>query len=113
MNVIFWDVSSCGSCKNQHFRGTCCLHLQGDCDTSQKTTFLIVTTVKTSNLTTLYIVHVSKYYYMNYKFFKYNIVLNFKICCVTLAKVRSFCHSVTILYLNGMVHIFGCICYVN
>jgi hypothetical protein len=21
-NAVFWDVKSCGSCKNRHFRGT-------------------------------------------------------------------------------------------
>jgi hypothetical protein len=29
-NAIFWDVMPCGSCKNQHFRGTYRLHHQGD-----------------------------------------------------------------------------------
>jgi hypothetical protein len=29
-NVIFWDVTSCGSCKNRLFGGTCRLHHQGD-----------------------------------------------------------------------------------
>jgi hypothetical protein len=28
-NVIFWDVTLCGSCKNWRFGGTCHLHLQG------------------------------------------------------------------------------------
>jgi hypothetical protein len=29
-NAIFWDVTPYGSCKNQHFGGTYCLHHQGD-----------------------------------------------------------------------------------
>jgi hypothetical protein len=28
-NAVFWDVALCGSCKNQRFRGTWRLHLQG------------------------------------------------------------------------------------
>jgi hypothetical protein len=28
-NFIFWDVTPCGSCKNQCFRGMYCLHHQG------------------------------------------------------------------------------------
>jgi hypothetical protein len=43
-NVVFWDVSPCGSCRNRHFRGT--FHFSP----SQKTTFFIVTAVNTSNL---------------------------------------------------------------
>jgi hypothetical protein len=29
-NAVFWDVTPCGSCKNQCFRETCHLHHQGD-----------------------------------------------------------------------------------
>jgi hypothetical protein len=29
-NAAFWDVTPCGSCMNQHFRGTYHLHYQGD-----------------------------------------------------------------------------------
>jgi hypothetical protein len=29
-NGVFWDVTPCGSCKNRRFRGTYCLHHQGD-----------------------------------------------------------------------------------
>jgi hypothetical protein len=29
-NVIFWDVTPCGSCKNRRLGGTCGLHHQGD-----------------------------------------------------------------------------------
>jgi hypothetical protein len=29
-NAIFWDVTPCGSCKNQYFGGLHCLHYQGD-----------------------------------------------------------------------------------
>jgi hypothetical protein len=29
-NAIFWDVTLCASCKNRCFRGTYCLHHQGD-----------------------------------------------------------------------------------
>jgi hypothetical protein len=29
-NVIFWDVTPCGSCKNRRFGGTYRLHHQGD-----------------------------------------------------------------------------------
>jgi hypothetical protein len=29
-DAIFWDVSPCGSCKNQRFGGTYRLHLQGE-----------------------------------------------------------------------------------
>jgi hypothetical protein len=28
-NAVFWDVTSCGSCKNRHFGGTYRLHHQG------------------------------------------------------------------------------------
>jgi hypothetical protein len=27
--AVLWDLTQCGSCKNQHFRGTCHLHYQG------------------------------------------------------------------------------------
>jgi hypothetical protein len=40
-NYIFWDVTPCGSGKNQEPHGV----------TSQKTLFFIVTAVETSNLT--------------------------------------------------------------
>jgi hypothetical protein len=40
-NVVFWNVTPCGSCKNEEPHGV----------TSQKTTFFIVTAVNTSNLT--------------------------------------------------------------
>jgi hypothetical protein len=29
-NVIFWDVSPCGSCRNRHFQGMYRLHLQDE-----------------------------------------------------------------------------------
>jgi hypothetical protein len=29
-NAVFLDVTPCGSCKNQHYRGTYCLHHQGE-----------------------------------------------------------------------------------
>jgi hypothetical protein len=29
-NAIFWDVTLCGSCENQHFGGMCCLHQQDE-----------------------------------------------------------------------------------
>jgi hypothetical protein len=29
-NAIFWDLTLCGSCKNQHFGGMYGLHHQGD-----------------------------------------------------------------------------------
>jgi hypothetical protein len=29
-NIVFWDVTPCGSCKNRCFEGTCRLHHQGD-----------------------------------------------------------------------------------
>jgi hypothetical protein len=29
-NVVFWDVTPCGSCKNRRLAGTYCLHLQGE-----------------------------------------------------------------------------------
>jgi hypothetical protein len=29
-NVIFWDVTLCGSCKNQHFGGMYHLHHPGE-----------------------------------------------------------------------------------
>jgi hypothetical protein len=29
MNAVFWDVTSCGSCRNRRFGGDCFLHLQG------------------------------------------------------------------------------------
>jgi hypothetical protein len=29
-NANFWDVTPCGSCKNQHFGGTYCLHHHDD-----------------------------------------------------------------------------------
>jgi hypothetical protein len=53
-NGVFWDVTPCGSCKNRRLGGTWRLLHQGDKNrgvTSQKTPFLIVTAVKTSNLT--------------------------------------------------------------
>jgi hypothetical protein len=28
-SAVFWDVTACGSCKNQRFGGTCRLHHQG------------------------------------------------------------------------------------
>jgi hypothetical protein len=27
---VFWNVSPCGSCRNRHFGGMYCLHLQGE-----------------------------------------------------------------------------------
>jgi hypothetical protein len=74
-NAVFFDVTPFGSCKNQSFGGPHYLHHQGDKNswprifsrryvpsncrflqephgvTSQKTAFVIVTAVKTSNLT--------------------------------------------------------------
>jgi hypothetical protein len=44
-NAVFWDVTPCGSCKNRPFGGT-----PHDV-ASPKTTFFIVTAVKTSDLT--------------------------------------------------------------
>jgi hypothetical protein len=29
-NVVFWDITSCGFCKNRRFRGTYLIHHQGD-----------------------------------------------------------------------------------
>jgi hypothetical protein len=29
-NAVFWDVTSCGCCKNRRFGGTLCLHHQSD-----------------------------------------------------------------------------------
>jgi hypothetical protein len=29
-NVVFWDVTTCGSCKNRHFGGTYRFHHLGD-----------------------------------------------------------------------------------
>jgi hypothetical protein len=29
-NIVFWDVTPCGSCKNRRFSGTYRLHHQGD-----------------------------------------------------------------------------------
>jgi hypothetical protein len=70
--AVFWDVTPCRYCVNQHFGRTYRLHLQGRRKrkkirergttssrltyylhgvTSQKTAFFIVTAVKTSNLT--------------------------------------------------------------
>jgi hypothetical protein len=67
-NTVFWDVSSCGSCRNWHFGRTYCLHFQVETiiewhvppkrwflqephgDTPQKMAFFIVTAVKTSYL---------------------------------------------------------------
>jgi hypothetical protein len=55
-NAVFWDVLLCGSCKNRRFGEMYHLPLkrlslqeQHDA-TPQKTTFIIVTAVKTSNL---------------------------------------------------------------
>jgi hypothetical protein len=30
-NTVFWDVTSCGSCKNRRFEETYVLHQQGSC----------------------------------------------------------------------------------
>jgi hypothetical protein len=29
-NAVIWDVTSCGSCKNRRFGGTCRLHHRGE-----------------------------------------------------------------------------------
>jgi hypothetical protein len=65
-NVIFWDVTPCGYCKNRYFRGMYRLHHQGEKNQwaseilvlttathhiSKQTAFFTVTAVRTSNLT--------------------------------------------------------------
>jgi hypothetical protein len=40
-NVVFWDVTPCGSCTKRRFGGTYSLHYQGNGVTSQKTAFYI------------------------------------------------------------------------
>jgi hypothetical protein len=42
-NIIFWDVTSCRSCKNGHFEGTYCLHHQGDIKFLRNVLQLLVT----------------------------------------------------------------------
>jgi hypothetical protein len=46
-NTIFWDLTSCDSCKNWRFGGYYKIHTAF---TSQKTIFFIVTAIKTLNL---------------------------------------------------------------
>jgi hypothetical protein len=63
-NVVFWDAAPCRSSVNRRFGGTYRLDLQGRKNpltrnqreqvaaaTTQKTTFFIMTVVKTSDLT--------------------------------------------------------------
>jgi hypothetical protein len=50
-NVIFWDVMPCGSCKNQRFRGTNCLHFLGENNQWPRNTLAV-----TSNSSTLWLI---------------------------------------------------------
>jgi hypothetical protein len=61
-DVVFWDVTKRGPCKNLRFGGTYRLHLRSlwylqdpRCATSRKTTFFIAAAVKTSGSTVLHL----------------------------------------------------------
>jgi hypothetical protein len=49
-NAVFWDVTSCGSCKNRYYSETSVLK-EPKGVTPQKTEFYVVTAVKTPNVT--------------------------------------------------------------
>jgi hypothetical protein len=49
-NAIFWDVKSCGSCKNRRFGGTYRLRHQGDKNNVNNLLRLLVTTNVISSL---------------------------------------------------------------
>jgi hypothetical protein len=39
---VFWDMTSCNSCNNQHFGGTYCVHHQGEMNIHSLLTFFLV-----------------------------------------------------------------------
>jgi hypothetical protein len=52
-NAVFWDVKTCGSCKNRRFGGTYGIHNQGDRIRELGTTLAVTSNRRTLRRTTI------------------------------------------------------------